>query len=147
MMRTQTRIRIFCLALLCLIIFAIQTCTQASLNRLDVPAIRHLPDKYAGGEIIVVTIDVNPFLPAGAKIIEKVPDGWDLVGANPPLAKQPFRNMYVWEKPAKGENLTAIRYAVGVPKGNKSRKEFTGFIDIGKNLRLIVEGDRHIWGE
>ncbi|HOJ31527.1 MAG TPA: hypothetical protein PLP13_05810, partial [bacterium] len=106
-----------------------------------------LPEKYSGGEIIVVTIKVSPSLPHGAKIIEKVPDGWDIVGANPPLVAQPFRNMYVWEIPEKGEMLTTIKYAVGIPQGNKSRKEFTGYIDIGKTTRLIVSGDRHIWSK
>jgi len=120
---------------------------SAFLRRLDNPAIRKLPEKYTGGDIIVVTLDISPSLPHGTKIVEKVPDGWDLVAANPPLAKQPFRNMYVWEIPEKGETFRTIRYAVGIPKGNKSRKEFTGYIDISKSLRLTVSGDRHIWGE
>ncbi|MCX7705791.1 MAG: hypothetical protein N2115_05985 [bacterium] len=117
------------------------------LKQNETPAIRKLPEKYTGGDIIVVTINVNPFLPHGTRIIEKVPDGWDLVGANPPLSKQPFRNMYVWEIPQKGEFLTTIKYAVSIPKGNKSRKEFTGYVDIGKSVRLTVSGDRYIWGE
>ncbi|MCM8817564.1 MAG: hypothetical protein NC913_08680 [Candidatus Omnitrophica bacterium] len=119
---------------------------DATFKLVDTPAIRELPAKYTSGEILVITINVNPFLPHGAKIIEKVPDGWDLVGANPPLSKQPFRNMYVWEIPSKGEILKTIKYAVIIPKGNKSRKEFTGFVDIGKSVRLIVSGDRYIWG-
>ncbi len=113
----------------------------------DIPALRHLPEKYSGNEIVVITIDVKPFLPYGARIIEKVPDGWDLVGANPPLTEQPFRNTYVWKIPEKGEMLNAIRYAVRVPQGNKSRKEFTGYIDIGKRTRLTISGDRHIWSD
>jgi|GEM_PF-1240014 len=131
---------LFCLSWTALI-------TDASLKTSDTPAIRELPEKYSGGEIIVVTIKVSPSLPHGAKIIEKVPDGWDIVGANPPLVAQPFRNMYVWEIPEKGEMLTTIKYAVGIPQGNKSRKEFTGYIDIGKTTRLIVSGDRHIWSK
>ncbi|MGB9643198.1 MAG: hypothetical protein ACP5JO_02110 [Candidatus Ratteibacteria bacterium] len=121
--------------------------TDASLKISDTPALRELPKNYAGGEIIVVTIKVSPLLPHGARIIEKVPDGWDLVAANPPLSAQPFRNMYVWEIPEKGEILKTIKYAVVIPQGNKSRKELTGYIDIGKNTRFIVSGDRHIWSE
>lgn len=120
---------------------------SATLRMVEPPAVRELPEKYKGGDVIVITINVNPFLPQGAKIIEKVPDGWDIVGANPPLLKQPFRNMYVWEVPSKGEILTTIKYAVIIPVGNKSRKEFTGYIDIGRSLRLAVSGDKYIWGQ
>jgi len=140
------RIRL-AVVMLCLFFFAHSTAIQGFLKLPENPAIRKLPEKYRGGEIIVVTINVNPFLPADTKIIEKVPDGWDLVAANPPLAEQPFRNMYVWKIPKKGEVLTSIKYAVSIPQGNISRKEFTGYIDIGKSIRLTISGDRHIWSE
>jgi len=140
-------IKAFIVLVLCLLVISGKTSTEASLKLSDIPAMRHLPEKYTSGEIIVISVDVNPFLPHGAKIIEKTPDGWDLVGTNPPLSEQPFRNMYVWKVPEKGEILTDIRYAVQIPKGNKSRKEFTGYIDIEKTTRLNIAGDRHIWSD
>ena len=140
-------IRVFIVLVLCLLAMNSKTSTEASLKSSDIPAMRHLPEKYTSGEIIVISVDVSPFLPYETKIIEKVPDGWDLVGANVPLSEQPFRNMYVWKVPEKGEILTDIRYAVQIPKGNKSRKEFTGYIDIEKTTRLNIAGDRHIWSD
>ena len=140
-------IRVFIVLVLCLLAMNSKTSTEASLKSSDIPAMRHLPEKYTSGEIIVISVDVSPFLPYETKIIEKVPDGWDLVGANVPLSEQPFRNMYVWKVPEKGEILTNIRYAVQIPKGNKSRKEFTGYIDIKKSTRLNIAGDRHIWSD
>ncbi|HPP66866.1 MAG TPA: hypothetical protein PKX05_03015 [bacterium] len=125
---------------------ASQTNIQASLKLSDIHVIRHLPEKYSGGETIVVSLDIKPFLPTEGKIIEKVPDGWKLVAATPPFIDRPFRNMYVWKTSDTCEIITSIKYTLEIPKGNRSRKEFTGYIDIG-NIRLTIVGDRHIWGE